>query len=589
MTVAMGISLVVLLLVIAGLTLTATSPDMVLLGGLVVLVVTGTVAPADALGGFSNEGLATIAALFVVAEGVRQTGGISFVGLRVLGAPRTRAGAQMRLMAPVAALSAFLNNTPVVAMMIPVVNDWARRRNLSLSQLLLPLSYASILGGLLTLVGTSTTLVVNGLLLATPGQRGLSMFELAWVGVPVAVVGLAYVPVASRWLLPRRTPARDRLDDPREYVVEMVVARGSPVVGRTIEGAGLRSLPGMYLMKIQRGAYTVVAAEPATRIQAGDRLTFVGVVESVVDLQKIPGLVPATEQLLRLRDPRSERCLIEAVVGSHGRLAGVTVRESAFRTRYNAVIIAVARDGARVHRKIGDIRLQAGDTLLLEGPPSFVTSARGSRDFLLVSPVEDSTPVAHERAFVARGLLLLMVGLVAAEVTTMLVAASLAGLGMVVTGCLRPAQAKRAIDWGVLLGIGAGLGIGAALEGSGAAAVLATQLVGMVGESPLGALVAIYGVTTVLANLVTTKAAAVLVFPVALATAQGLEVSFMPFAITLVVAAAAAFATPVGYQTNLMIYGPGGYRSIDFLRLGGPLSVLVGMVTVAVVPTIWPF
>ncbi len=589
MTVAMMISLGVLVLVVVGLTLTATSPDMVLLGGLVVLLVTGTVSPAEALGGFSNEGLVTIGALFVVAEGVRQTGGIAFVGLRVLGAPRGRARSQLRLMAPAAALSAFLNNTPVVAMMIPVVNDWARRRRLSLSQLLMPLSYASILGGLVTLVGTSTTLVVNGLLLATPGQRGLTMFELAWVGLPITAVGLAYVPLVSPWLLPPRTPARDRLDDSREYVVQMLVARSSPVVGRTIEGAGLRSLPGMYLMKIQRADQTVVAARPSTRIHAGDRLTLVGGVESVVDLQKIPGLCPATEQLLRLQDPRSARVLVEAVVGSHGRLAGLTVRESAFRTRHNAVIIAVARDGERVHKKIGDIRLRAGDTLLIEGPPSFVVSARGSRDFLLVSSVEDSTPVAHDRAFIARGLLLMMVGLVVVEASTMLVAASLAGLGMVLTGCLRPAQAKRAIDWGVLLGIGSGLGIAAALAGSGAAELVARWLVGAAGHDPLAALVAIYVATTVLANLVTTKAAAVLLFPVAQAAAEGLGVSFMPFAITLIVAAAAAFATPVGYQTNLMVYGPGGYRSVDFLRMGGPLSVLVGMVTVVVVPIAWPF
>ncbi len=588
MTWSIGVTFGVLMAVVSGLTLTKIAPDMVLLGGLAILLVTGVLTPAEAFGGFSNEGLATIAALFIVAEGLRRTGGINFVGLQILGKPKTLAGAQLRLMTPVSALSAFLNNTPVVAMMMPVVSDWARRQRLSVSQLLLPLSYASILGGLVTLVGTSTTLVVNGLLLATPGQRGLTMFEIAWVGIPAAVVGMAYVPLAARWLLPSRKPARTQFDDPREYVVEMLVSKSSPIVGQSIEDAGLRNLPGMYLMEIQRGDDIVAAVEPTVRVQADDRLMFVGVVESVVDLQKIPGLTPAADQLFKVHDPRSHRCLIEAVVGP-GRLAGMTVRAAKFRTHYNAVIIAVARDGQRVKKKVGDILLQSGDTLLIEGLPSFVDNQRNAREFALVSPVADSTPVTHERAWIARGLMLLMVALAATEVTSMLKAACIAGGGMVLFGCLRPVHAKRAIDLSVLLGIGAGLGIGVAMDRSGAAAWVATGLVSSMGANPYVALATIYFVTMVLANLITTQAAAVLVFPVALATAQGLGVSFMPFAIGLTVAAASAFATPVGYQTNLMVYGPGGYRSVDFLRIGGPLSLLIWAVTLIVAPIAFPF
>lgn len=587
MTFAVAVTFVVLAAVIAGLTLTRVSPDMVLLAGLATLLVAGVLTPAEAFGGFSNEGLATIAALFIVAEGLRRTGGVNFVGLKLLGRPSSLTAAQLRLMTPVAALSAFLNNTPVVAMMMPVVSDWARRQNLSVSKLLLPLSYASILGGLVTLVGTSTTLVVNGLMLATPGQQGFSMFDIAWVGIPAALVGIAYVPFASKWLLPDRRPAHTQLDDPREYVVEMVVQPQSPIVGSSVENAGLRSLPGMYLMEIQRGE-DIVSAEPTTRLQASDRLMFVGVVESVVDLQKVPGLMPAPDQLFKVNNPRSHRCLIEAVVG-RGRLAGLTVREAKFRTNYNAVIIAVSRDGERIKKKVGDIRLQSGDTLLIEGHPSFVESQRNAREFLLVSPVEDSTPVTHERAWIARALMLVMVVLAATEVTSMLKAACIAGGGMVAFRCLRPVHAKRAIDLSVLLGIGAGLGIGVAMDRSGAAAYVATGFVKAAGTNPTVALAVIYLVTTVLANLITTQAAAVLVFPVALATAEGLGVNFMPFAIALTVAAASAFATPVGYQTNLMVYGPGGYRSSDFLRIGGPLSLLVWVTTVIVTPLAFPF
>ena len=575
--------------VMAGLTFTKVSPDMILLGGLVVLLVTGVVGPEVAFDGFSNEGLAAIGALFVVAEGLRRTGGVSFVGMRVLGNPTTAAGAQLRLMTPVAALSAFLNNTPVVAMMMPVVADWARRCGFSVSKLLLPLSYASIFGGLLTLVGTSTTLVVNGLLLDTPQARGLTMFELGALGLPIVAAGLLYVPIASRWLLPDRRPAIEQLDDPREYTLEMLVAPTSPIVGKTIEEAGLRQLPGMFLMEIHRGDHVIAVAGPETQIEAGDRLVFVGVVESVMDLQKIPGLTPAADQLFKIDEPRSHRCLVEAVVSSSYRYLGMTIREAKFRTHYNAVVIAVARHGERIRKKLGDITLQAGDTLLLETHPSFVEVQRNSRDFFLVSQVEDSTPVAHERAWVARIIGLGMVLLVAFEVTSMLRAACLAGAAMIATRCLRVSQAKRSIDWGVLLGVGAGLGIGHAMDQSGAAALTARHIVELVGTDPWVALAAIYVVTTVLANLITTKAAAVLVYPVALSVATSLGVDFMPFAIALIVAAASAYATPIGYQTNLMVYGPGGYRGIDFLRIGAPLSVIVLILTVALTPLIWPF
>lgn len=588
MTLAIGLTLAVLICVVAGLTLTALSPDLILVGGLLVLMVSGVVGPEDALSGFSNEGVATIGALFIVADGMRRTGGIGRAGAWLLGAPKTIARAQLRLMAPVAGLSALLNNTPVVAMMMPVVNDWARRRGLSVSQLLIPLSYASIFGGLLTLIGTSTTLVVNGLLLDTAGQRGFSMFELAQVGLPVTLVGVVYILVATRWLLPERKPARQQLDNPREYMVEMVVERGSPVVGRSIEAAGLRHLPGMFLSELLRGTELSAAVAPTTVIQAGDRLTFVGIVESVIDLQKIPGLVLASDSRREPAGLRSKRSLLEAVIGRDSRLVGVTVREARFRSHYNAVIVAIARQGARIDRKIGEIRLEAGDTLLLEAAPTFVEDYRSSRDFILLGAIDGWSPVAHERAPIARGILVLMVVAASTGLLSMLEASCLAAAAMVMSGCIPSGQATRAIDWGVLLGIGAGLGIGAAVSSSGTAPLAAAAVLDIAYDSPYAALALVYGMTTVLANLITTKAAAALMFPIALATAEHLGVSFMPFAVVLTVAAASAYATPIGYQTNLMVYGPGGYRGADFLRVGGPLSVVVGIVTILVVPQMWP-
>ena len=367
------------------------APDLVLLGGLTILIVAGVVQPRDALAGFANEGLITVAVLYVVAEGLRQTGGISFIGQQLLGQPKSLRVAQAKIMLPAAVMSAFINNTPVVAMVLPVINDWARKHRLSVSHLFLPLSYAAILGGLCTLVGTSTTLVVNGLLIEeTNGQNALGMFDIAWIGVPVTAVGLIYILTFGRWLLPERKPAITQLDDPREYSVEMMVDRGSPLVGKTIAEAGLRNLPGMYLMEIDRAGHVMAAVASTERLEADDRLVFVGVVESVVDLRKIPGLKPATDQVFEIDGPRTERCLVEAVVSNSCPLVRMTIRESRFRSRYNAAVIAVARNGQRIRAipccskrtrhssNCNATRVTSSSSGGWKTPPRLVTNALGS-------------------------------------------------------------------------------------------------------------------------------------------------------------------------------------------------------------------
>jgi di/tricarboxylate transporter len=586
-------TLSVLAAVIAALAWLRAAPDLILLGGLTALLVGGVIGPQDAFVGFTNEGLLAVAVLYVVAEGLRQTGGANFIGQRLLGQPTGLRSAQARIMLPTAVLSSFMNNTPVVAMMMPVISDWAKKLRLSVSHLLMPLSYAAILGGLCTLIGTSTTLVVNGLLIAEQAKTdenatGLGMFEIAWVGVPAAVVGIGYLLICAKWLLPDRIPAMRQLDDPREYSVEMIVTEASPLVGKSIEEAGLRHLPGRYLMEIDREGHVIAAVASTERIKAKDRLVFVGVVESVIDLRKIPGLEPATDQVFKLEGPRSDRSLIEAVVSSSCPFVRMTIRDAKFRTHYDAAVIAVARDGRRIRRKIGDIELLPGDTLLLEANPDFLERQRNSRDFYLVSQVADSTPPRHERAWIARAILAAMVAAVVLTPLSMLEAALIAAGLMIVTRCCRGSEAKNSIDLGVMLTMAAGLGIGQALQKSHAAAYLAEGLIAAMGQRPLLVAAVIYVLTMILTNVVTAKAAAVLIFPIAMAAAHDLRADIMPFAIVVMVASAASFATPIGYQTNLMIYGPGGYRFGDFLRVGGPLSILVGIVTLALLPLIWP-
>jgi len=586
---AAWLTLAVLGLCFGLLAFTRIAPDIVLAGGLTLLLVSGVLSPEQALSGLANQGMVTVGVLYIVVAGLRETGAVDWIVHRVLGRPRTLYGAQLRLMLPVAVMSAFLNNTPVVAMMIPAVQDWAKRHRLSVSKLMIPLSYAAIAGGMCTLIGTSTNLIINGQLMTYTGSDGLDMFEIGQAGIAVAVAVIGAVLVLSRWLLPERVPALSQFSNVREYTVEMLVEEQSPLLGRSIEEAGLRQLPGLYLIEIDRSGQVIPAVSPTERLQANDRLIFAGIVDSVVDLQKIRGLKPATDQVFKLNAPRPERCLIEAVISDSCPLISKSIRVGRFRTLYNAAVIAVSRNGEQVHKKIGDIVLRPGDTLLLEAHPSFVSAQRNSRDFFLVSRLEDSSPPRHERVSIALIILAAMVLSVAFGWLSMLEAVLLAAGLMIITRCVSGSAARRSVDWQVLIVIAASLGIGQALLTTGAARAVAEKLLSVSGSDPTMALATVFLLTAAFTAMITNNAAAVLMFPIALALSDTLNVSFVPFVIALMLAASASFATPIGYQTNLMVYGPGGYRFKDYFFIGLPLTLLAGLVTIVLVPMIWPF
>ena len=582
-------SIAIIILCFSTLALTRYSPDIVMVGGLTLLLLAGVLSPEQALSGLANEGMVTVGVLYVVVTGLRETGGISWIVHSVLGRPRSLQHAQIRLMAPVAAISAFLNNTPVVAMFIPAINDWARRNRLSVSKLMIPLSYASIAGGTCTLIGSSTNLVVNGLLIKETGADGLTMLELAWVGVPVMLVVFIFILLGSKWLLPERVPAISKYDDAREYTIEMLVENGSKLSGKSIEEAGLRQLPGMYLIEIDRKGQIMPAVSSYEVLRDGDRLVFAGVIESVVDLQKTQGLTPASNQIYKLGSSRQDRVLVEAVVSDSCPLAGKSVRKGRFRNVYNAVIIAVARNGKRINQKIGEIILRPGDTLLLESHHSFAEQQRNSRDFFLVSEIDGANPPQYQKAMLAMIILALMVLSVTTGWLSMLKASLLAAGLMILTRCTTGREARRSVDWQILIVIAASFGLGSALQITGAAESIAVSLVELAGGDKGISLSLMFAVTALLSAVATNNAAAVIMFPIALTTANNLGVSVMPFVITLMVAASASFATPIGYQTNLMVYGVGGYRFSDYLRIGIPLTVLVGMTTVLLVPQVWNF
>lgn len=583
-----GLTLAIVLAMIGGLALELAGPEVILTGALVCLLAAGILTPKEALAGFSNEGMIAVAALFVIAAAMQRTGALEVVSRRVFGRARAEKAALLRLMGAVTFLSSFLNNTPVVAMFIPIVTDWCRKHQVSASKLLIPLSYTAIFGGLCTLIGTSTNLVVNGLMLAA-GQPGLGLFELTWVGLPGAVVGAAYLFFVGRHLLPeRKDPLTRHGEARREYIATMRVEADCPLVGRPVEEAGLRHLPGLFLVEIERDEQVIAPVSPRERLAAGDRLVFAGVVSTIADLQNIRGLVPAEE---RLTGPHQhpERVLCEAVIAPSSPLVGQSIREANFRTVYGAAVVAVHRSGERVQAKIGDITLHPGDTLLLETTPDFSRAWSNSPDFLLISQVPDSTPLRRGKAPLALASFVGMMALVAFGVLPMVTAALGAAVWLVVTRCLAPSEARRSMEWPVLVAIGASFGLSEALKKTGAAAVLARGLLRLPSlwgpRAVLGAvLLATIGLTEVLTN----NAAAALVFPLAMATAQQAGLDPRPLAVAVAVAASAGFATPFGYQTHLLVYGPGGYRYTDYVRVGLPLDLLYFLVGLWIIPWHWP-
>lgn len=601
-------------LVIAALATDRIGADTAMVGGLTLLMfgdvfMPGTVLPPEVgIAGFAHPSIVIIGGLFVVAAGLQETGGIEIVARRLLGRPRTIAGAQFRMMVPVSVMSGFMNNTPIVAMYLPIISDWARKLRISPSKLYMPLSFAAIMGGKLTLIGTASNIVIMGLFvgyvtdasgataewLAAVGGGELSPRTTFWgvavLGVPTTFVGIIVVIGLSRWLLPERRPSSQDILDARQYQVEMVVADDAPIVGQSIEQAGLRHLPGLFLTKIERGDRTLPAVPPEERLRAGDRLWFAGILESVVDLRKVRGLLPATNQVKKLSAARSARTLVEAVVAHDSPLVGRSVRASQFRTRYNAAIIAVHRRGGQVEAKVGDIVLRSGDTILLETHSGWVNAFRNGHDFYLVSQVEGSRPVRHERAWIALGILLVVIFmLTATSVSPAITALVGAGL-MVLTRCVTGTEARNSVNWQVLLVIGAALGMGAALTESGAADVIAWKMLDIFdGAGPGTMLLVLFLVASTFSQLITAAGSAVLMFPITMVAARDLGVSPVPFVFTLMVAAGSTYLSPVAYQTNLMVYAPGGYRFFDYARLGIPLTISMAIVCALVAPLVFPF
>lgn len=588
MTLEAWLTLAVIVAVIVVLAREMVQPATAVLGGVVCLLLLGVITPAQAFSGFSSEAPIVIAALLVLGRAVELSGLLQPVAGAIFGGLTSVRLLTARLVLPIVASSAFLNNTTIVAMTAPTVIELSRRRRLSASRFLIPLSYAALLGGVITTIGTSANLTISGLLMKQ-GLPALGLFEITPVGLPVALCGAVVIILLAPRLLPDRADTRPEFaEGGRDFTVSMRVVDHAALDGVSVEEAGLRSLRGVFLVQIEREGALVAPVPPTERLHGGDLLTFVGRVDDIVDLQRMRGLVSAEHTHLT-RLGRGTHVFYEVVVGSSD-LLGRTLKDVGFRGRYSAGVLAIHRAGRPVDAKLGEVRLHMGDTLLVLADRDFRDRWRDSRDFLVISPLAGTPPTIRTKAPIVAAIGIAFVVLTGLGILPLLNGALLTALLLVATRAIDVGQARRAIDLNLVVLIAASFGLGAAVQSSGLAAAIASGLLAVFAQfGPLGALAGILLATIALTEVISHNAAAVLLFPVALATAAGLGLQPLPFVLAVLFGASLSFLTPVGYQTNLMVYSLGNYRFLDFPRLGAPLIVVVATVVLVLLPVFFPF
>lgn len=581
-----------------GLLIKTKLPPVAIFVGALALTMTFGLAPMDQLlDGFANSGVLTIGALFMVAAGMYSTGAITMISEKLIGRPKTLLGAQLKILPAVSFGSAFLNNTPLVAMMIPVIRDLAKATRLAATRLYIPLSYASILGGTCTLIGTATNLVVSGMLKDTMGEVGanapymreITMFDLAWVGVPATLIGLGFIMLFSKWLLPDSEETHDVDELIRRFGAEFTIPSNSPLIGKTIESLGFVSPMGYQLLSVKRWDGREAEKEPNLKLQENDVLTFSSDLRSLPGLWATNGMVPHVS-LFQKESERYKRSLVEVVVSRRNTVIGRKISELPIREDPIQVsIVAISRGGRPVDRPILNVRIKAGDIAVLEVDDSFYYENRNEVEYAATRRLSEAKIQRTHRAVAATLITITMVTVAAFGWMSMLNAALLASGLMVLTGCMSLRAAGRSVEFGTLVIIACAIGLEAAVTRSGLTAAIAGLIFKIGGDDPITALTVVFVGCILMDTLITNMASAVFMFPIALNLAGELGVSFMPFAITVMVGASCSFISPMGYQTNLMVYGPGAYKFTDFVKMGVPLTVVVGIVTIVLTPMFFGF
>ena len=541
--------------------------------------------PTEIIHGFANEQIAVIIMLLLLGDVFRQTSLLDILFDKIFRNTKKPRTFLMKITALVAVLSAFLNNTPLVILLMPYVHKWSKRNKVSASKFLIPLSFAAILGGCATLVGTSTNLVVNSLIeeqTIIPDLEPLGMFEFAYVGVPMIIVGIAYLLLVAYRLLPSNPNIIDAFSEKsREYIVELQIKENSALVGKTIKEAQLRNLEGLYLFEIIRNDNNSIVALPETILQEKDILLFTGDTATIADMVKAtPSLrIPSVGMFSRKK--RTE--VVEIVVSHNSSVIDKTIKSVNFRSKYDATVIAVHRNEEKLSGKIGSFEMKAGDVLLLLSGEEFSPRLKGTSDFYVISKIKKIQRLGVLRSIILAGGTLLIILLSALGVIKLFMGVVLVLTISMMMKITNPKELARNIDYDLALIIVLSLALGTAVQKTGLAEILATFVIKVFAPMGIvGLLSGIYLITGIMAAYITNKAALAVVFPISITMAQSLGYDPIPFALVVSYAAAANFMTPIGYQTNLMVYGPGRYSFKDFMIVGFPLTALYMIVTVLI-------
>ncbi|MFP5310012.1 MAG: SLC13 family permease [Actinomycetes bacterium] len=572
---------VVLLVLVVALVRETVAPAPAVLAAVVVLTLVGIVEPETAFAGFSSSATLTVAGLFIVARCIQDHTGLDLALRRLLGQGRSETATLTRLTLPLVTLSAVIANTPLVAATAPMVRGWAERTDRPPSRYLMPVSFAALLGGVITTIGTSTTLVVSGLVESSLGTP-FGFLEITPVGLPVALAGAVVLIVAAPRLLPDRSSAGERVAaHERDYVFRMTVDAGGPLDGATVAEGGLRALDDLFLVRIDRDGHEIAPVGPDDVLRGGDELAFVGRIDHVREFTH-EGLTHAEQGQLHLLDGDLHG-LHEVVIGRSSDLVGRTLKEASFRGRFGAAVLAIHRAGGRVEQKLGTVPLLPGDSLLLHAGPSFAETWRDHGTFAVVVPLDDTFARASRRRWFVIAVVVAMVLVAATGLTSTFLAVLGATSLLVGSRTIGFREAVRSLDLDVLLIIAGAIGLGAAVEASGMAELIASGVAAAAaGAGPVAALAAVVIGTAVITEVVTNVAAAALMVPIAVQVGTQLQADPRVFALGVAIAASSSFLTPIGYQTNTIVYGLGGYRFSDYPRLGAPVTVVTLGVAIVV-------
>ncbi len=567
------------------------SVDIVALVAMMALLATGILSPAKVFSVFSNEATITIACMFILSAGLERTGAIDLMGqkLHSLGL-KTELSLLLVTLPIVGVISAFVNNTPVVVVFMPIMISMAVRYDIKPSKLLIPLSFAAIFGGSCTLIGTSTNILVSATAEAS-GEAPLGMFELTPIGLVIGAAGLVYMFTIGRKLLPARETLSTILQTTksREFLTEAVVAAASPLIGKHIADTSLKSLKNSRILDISRNGEFLTTPLNEVVLEQGDRLRITTILSGVLEVKDQPGLDILPHSELGLETLGTQKAAImESVIGPNSEMIGRTIRQINFRQRFGILILAVHREGHNLRRKFENIRLNFGDTILMEGPESAFEKLRADRNFLLLTaPVEKVT--RRGRMWLSIGIVLVMVVLATINLLPISALAMMCALAMVLSGCLEMEEAYRAINWKIIMLIMGTLAIGLALEETGGAVYLAHGLIVSLGSAgPMAVLAMTFAMSSFLTTFLSNNAVAVIITPIVIGAVKEMGLDPRPFIMAVALGASASFATPVGYQTNTLVYGAGGYRFSDFVKVGLPLNILFWILATLLIPLFWP-